>query len=303
MEIRVHPDVAAAVERRQPVVALESTLIAHGLTRPDNHVVAEQIERQARSRDAQPATIAMLGGIAHVGLDAEQLTLVTGTDMAKLSERDLAVAAAKRVDGATTVAATATVAASAGIAVFATGGLGGVHRDANISWDVSADLLALSRTPVVVVCAGVKSILDIPATVEHLETLGVTVIGYRTRRFPGFYLTDGGIDVGWTVDDVDEIAAIYHGQRALNVPGALVVVNPLPPDRQLDPDLHDRSLSDGLIAAVARGVTGAALTPFLLAQLHETTGGRSLAVNIDLVLRNVSLAADIAAAVSRSARA
>ena len=300
MKTRVRSQVASALAGGRPAVALESTLIAHGLPRPDNLAVAERIEAVIRSEDAQPATIAVLDGVACVGLESEQLAAVaTNPDIAKLSERDLPVAAAKRLDGATTVAATAALAHRSGIDVFATGGLGGVHRDAARTWDVSADLGTLARTPIILVCAGVKSILDVAATLERLESLGVTVVGYRTDRFAGFYRSDSGQPVPWTVDDVDEIADIHHARAGLGMRSALVVANPVPEAAQLVQDLHDRALASGLDLAAAHGVTGRELTPFLLAHFREVTGGRSLEVNIDLVLRNVTLAARIAHAVLR----
>jgi len=300
MKTRVRSQVASALAGGRPAVALESTLIAHGLPRPDNLAVAERIEAAIRSEDAQPATIAVLDGVACVGLESEQLAAVAANpDIAKLSERDLPVAAAKRLDGATTVAATAALAHRSGIDVFATGGLGGVHRDAARTWDVSADLGTLARTPIILVCAGVKSILDVAATLERLESLGVTVVGYRTDRFAGFYRSDSGQPVPWTVDDVDEIADIHHARAGLGMRSALVVANPVPEAAQLVQDLHDRALASGLDLAAAHGVTGRELTPFLLAHFREVTGGRSLEVNIDLVLRNVTLAARIAHAVLR----
>jgi pseudouridine-5'-phosphate glycosidase len=300
MKTRVRSQVASALAGGRPAVALESTLIAHGLPRPDNLAVAERIEAVIRSEDAQPATIAVLDGVACVGLESEQLAAVAANpDIAKLSERDLPVAAAKRLDGATTVAATAALAHRSGIDVFATGGLGGVHRDAARTWDVSADLGTLARTPIILVCAGVKSILDVAATLERLESLGVTVVGYRTDRFAGFYRSDSGQPVPWTVDDVDEIADIHHARAGLGMRSALVVANPVPEAAQLVQDLHDRALASGLDLAAAHGVTGRELTPFLLAHFREVTGGRSLEVNIDLVLRNVTLAARIAHAVLR----
>ena len=304
MEIRVGTEVATALADGQAAVAMESTLIAHGLPRPDNLAVAERIEGAARTEGAQPATVAVLGGVAHVGLDHDQLVRVAGDpDVAKLSERDLPVAAAKRIDGATTVAATALLAERAGIDVFATGGLGGVHRGASQTWDVSADLHTLAHTPIVVVCAGVKSILDVAATLEQLESLGVTVVGYRTERFAGFYRRDSGQPVPWTVNDVHEIAAIHRARAALGLRSALVVANPLPEDEQLEAELHDRALASGLEAAQARGIAGRDLTPFLLAHFHAETGGRSLEVNIRLVLRNVALAAQVAAALTTSSSA
>lgn len=302
MEIHLHPDVADAIARSRPVVALETTLIAHGLPRPDNLEVARRIESRVREGGALPATIAVLGGVAHVGLDRHGLERVAGGDLAKLSERDLMVAAATGIDGATTVAATASLAHRAGIAVFATGGLGGVHRDATQTWDVSADLATLARTPVVVVCAGVKSILDVPATLEHLETLGVPVVGYRTDRFAGFYRSDAGLPVPWTVDDAEQIAAVHRARAGTGTRAALIVANPLPAAQQLDPGLHDRALSGGLERAAAQGVSGSALTPFLLAHLHDATGGRSLDVNVRLVLRNAELGAQVAVALARDGR-
>jgi pseudouridine-5'-phosphate glycosidase len=299
MEIRVRSQIAAALAGGQPTVALESTIIAHGLPRPDNLSVARDIERVARSEGAQPATIAVLDGVAHVGLEHGQLARVAGGDLVKLSARDLPVAAAKALDGATTVAATATLAQHVGIDVFATGGLGGVHRGASHTWDVSADLGVLARTPIVMVCAGVKSILDVAATLERLETLGVTVVGYRTDRFAGFYRSDSGQPVPWTVHDADEIAAIHLARAALGSPSALVVANPVPEDEQLDADLHDGALASGLARAQAQGITGGRLTPFLLAHFREATGGRALDVNIRLVLRNAALAAQVAQAVAR----
>jgi pseudouridine-5'-phosphate glycosidase len=216
--------------------------------------------------------------------------------MAKLSVRDLALAAARGADGATTVAATAHLAAHVGIRVFATGGLGGVHRDARESWDESADLLALARTPITVVAAGVKSILDVGATLERLETLGVAVAGWRTSRFPGFYLTDGGFDLDWSVERPDEVAAAMAAADALGVESALVVANPVDAARQLDPGEHERVLADGLERARAAGASGKAVTPFLLDHLHRETQGRSLEVNIAVARGNAAVAGAIAAA-------
>jgi pseudouridine-5'-phosphate glycosidase len=293
--IRVRPEVAAALAAGRPVVALESTIVAHGLPRPDNLTVARQIEQTVREQGAQPATIGMVGGEIVVGLDDAELTrLATRDDVAKLSVRDLAPAAVAGLDGATTVASTAVIAARAGIGVFATGGLGGVHREP--PYDESADLVTLARTPVCVVCAGVKSILDVQATLERLETLGVAVVGYRTRRFPGFYLTDSGYEIDWSADSPAEVAQQLAAQREQRVSGgALVLVNPLPTDEQLDPELHARVLADGLAAAAAAQVTGKRVTPFLLAYFHRATDGQSLAVNVRIILRNAELAARVAA--------
>jgi pseudouridine-5'-phosphate glycosidase len=297
-QVRFGEHVRAALSTDQPVVALESTIIAHGLPRPRNLDVARQIEATVRDNGAVPATIGVIAGEPVVGLDDDELTYLATTDgVAKLSVRDLAVAAATKADGATTVASTAALAAHAGIAVFATGGLGGVHRGAGTSFDESADLVTLGRTPVLVVCAGVKSILDVGATLERLETLGVTVVGFGSRRFPGFYLTDSGFDLDWSIDRPDELAAILHAQQGQQVHhGAIVVANPLPPDQQLDPGLHDRVLRDGLAGLERDGVTGKAVTPYLLAHFHEATGGQSLEVNVRLVLANAALAAQVAAA-------
>jgi pseudouridine-5'-phosphate glycosidase len=295
-EIRYGAEVAAARRDGRPVVALESTIVAHGLPRPDNLRVAREIEQAVRDNGAVPATIGMVAGELVVGLDDVQLTrLATADGVAKLSVRDLALAAAHGADGATTVAGTSAVAAAAGIRVFATGGLGGVHRDAARSFDESADLVTLARTPIVVVCAGVKSILDVGATLERLETLGVAVAGYRTRRFPGFYITDSGFDLDWSIDSPAEAAAALRAQCEQGVHrGALVVANPLPAGEQLDPALHDRVLAEGLTMMDRDRIAGKAVTPFLLAHFHTATEGRSLDVNIRLILRNAALAAQIA---------
>lgn len=296
--IRFGDEVRAALDAGTPVVALESTIIAHGLPRPANLTVARQIEATVRAEGAVPATIGMIGGEVIVGLDDREVTrLAERDDVVKLSVRDLAPAAAKGVDGATTVAATAAVASSAGIDVFATGGLGGVHRGASTSYDESADLAALSRLPIAVVCAGVKSILDVGATLERLETLGIAVVGYRTRRFPGFYLSDSGFELDWSFDDPKEVADMLRATKAQGVQrGAVIVANPLPPSEQLDPALHDRVLTEALSGIEREHITGKAVTPFLLAHFHETTGGRSLDVNVRIILRNAALAAQIAVA-------
>ncbi|MGX7670896.1 pseudouridine-5'-phosphate glycosidase [Plantactinospora sp. DSM 117369] len=297
-QIRYGAEVAEALRAGRPVVALESTIVSHGLPRPDNLRVAREIEAAVRAEGAVPATIGMVEGVLVVGLDDAQLTRLASSDgVAKLSVRDLALAAATGADGATTVAATSAVAAAAGIRVFATGGLGGVHREAAQTFDESADLTTLSRTPIAVVCAGVKSILDVGATLERLETLGVAVAGYRSRRFPGFFITDGGFDLDWSLDSPEQVAAVLAARTAHGVqPGALIVANPLPTDEQLDPALHDRTLADGLARLAADGVTGKAVTPFLLAHFHSATEGASLAVNVRIILRNAALAAQIAVA-------
>ncbi len=295
--LSVHPEVAAALASRAPVVALESTIISHGLPRPDNLGIARRVEQAVRDSGAVPATVAMLGGTVHVGLDHEQLeSVATRDDVVKVSVRDLATLAARGGNGATTVASTCHVAHLAGIAVFATGGLGGVHRGAQDTWDESADLTTLGRTPIAVVCAGVKSILDVAATLERLETLSVGVLGYGTDRFPGFYLTDSGHPVEFRVDSPREVAAVLAARRVLDLRAALVVANPLPPDQALDPQLHQRVLAGGLAAADAAGVTGKAVTPFLLEYFHRESAGASLAANVAIILANAALAGRIAAA-------
>ena len=298
--IRYGDDVTAALTRGAPIVALESTIVAHGLPRPDNLTVARQIEATVRDNGAVPATIGMIGGEIVCGLsDAELARLATVDGVAKLSVRDLPVAAAAGLDGATTVASTSAIAAAAGISVFATGGLGGVHRDAARTFDESADLVTLARTRIAVVCAGVKSILDVPATLERLETLGVTVVGYRTRQFPGFFIADSGYPLDWSVASPGEVAALLHAQRDQNVGGAgVLIANPLRADEQLDPALHDETLATGLSMMEAQGITGKAVTPFLLAHFHSATHGKSLAVNVRIILRNATLAAQIASALT-----
>jgi pseudouridine-5'-phosphate glycosidase len=288
--------VADALAAGRPVVALETAIVTHGLPRPRNLEVAREAEAAVREGGALPATIAMVGGSAHVGLDDETLsTLAAREDAAKCGIRDLAPVAASGGWGGTTVAATAHLAWRAGVRVFATGGLGGVHRGARDTWDESADLEALARTGIVVVCAGVKSILDVGATLERLETLNVTVVGLGTDRFPGFYLTDSGHPVPWRVESAAEAAALVRAREEVGTEGsAVVVANPLPAGEQLDPDLHDRVLAEGLAAAEREGVSGKEATPFLLDHLARETEGASLEANVRLVLRNARLAAEIA---------
>jgi pseudouridine-5'-phosphate glycosidase len=292
----LNDEVRAAIADGTGVVALESTIIAHGLPRPRNAEVARELEAVVRAAGAVPATIAMLDGEVHVGLEDWGLRRIAGHEVAKLSVRDLPLAAARRANGATTVAATAHLAVAAGIRVFATGGLGGVHRDARESWDESADLLALARTPITVVAAGVKSILDVGATLERLETLGVAVAGWRTDRFPGFYLADGGFDLDWRVEGAEEVAAAMAAADELGVQSALLVANPIAAEQQLDPAEHERVLAEGLELARAQGVTGKAVTPFLLDHLHRATDGRSLEVNVAVARANAAVAGEIAAA-------
>jgi pseudouridylate synthase len=300
--VHVAEEVAAALAERRPVVALESTIISHGLPRPDNLRIAGEIESAVRSAGAVPATVALLDGVAHVGLDADELTRVAGDpDVMKVGVRDLAAAAARGLSGATTVASTTHLAARAGISVFATGGLGGVHRGAADSWDESADLTTLSRTPVLVVCSGVKSILDVPATLERLETLNVAILGYRTDRFPGFYLADSGHRLDWQVDSPEEVARVLTARRLLGTDAyGIVLANPVEREHELHRDLHDRVLASGLAAAAADDVQGKEVTPFLLEYFHRETAGASLATNVALVLANARLAGEVAAAQARS---
>lgn len=293
--VSVAPEVSAALRAGRPVVALESTIISHGLPRPGNVDVAHQIEAAVRSNGAVPATIAIVDGVVRVGLDGAALAIVAGSDdVAKASVRDVPLVVARGGHGATTVASTAQLAALVGIEVFATGGLGGVHRGASQTFDESADLTTLGTTPITVVSAGVKSILDVAATLERLETLNVAVVGFGTDRFPGFYLSDSGHPAPARVDTVSEIAAVMAARADLGATAALLVANPLPLDRQIDPQLHARLLTTGLAAAEQSGVTGKDVTPFLLAHFHRESNGESLRANIEIILANAALAAAIA---------
>ncbi|MGA4842651.1 pseudouridine-5'-phosphate glycosidase [Streptomyces sp. G45] len=297
----VSDDVQAALAERRPVVALESTIIAHGLPRPRNLRVALELEEAVRDEGAVPATIAVLDGRPHIGLGKEQVERIASEDgVRKLSQRDLPLAIAAGASGATTVSATALLAARAGLRVFATGGLGGVHRGWTVTQDESADLGLLARTRITVVCAGVKSVLDVAATLERLETLGVAVAGYGTDRFPGFYLRDSGHPVDWTLRTPHEVAGVMRAQDALAAPpSALVVANPVPQDEQLDPALHARVLDEALRECDAHGVSGQAVTPFLLDYLMRHTDGASLEANLAAIRGNVRLAARIATAWAR----
>ncbi|MFC7865759.1 pseudouridine-5'-phosphate glycosidase [Streptomyces murinus] len=301
MVLVVSEEVREAIETRRPVVALESTIIAHGLPRPRNLRVALELEDAVRGEGAVPATVAVLDGRPLIGLDKAQLERVANDGgIRKLGHRDLPFAVAARASGATTVSATARLAALAGIRVFATGGLGGVHREWTVTQDESADLGLLARTGITVVCAGVKSILDVPATLQRLETLGVAVAGYGTDRFPGFYLSDSGHPVDWTLNAPEEVAEVMRAQDALGVvESALIVANPVPEAEQLDPELHARVLDEALAACAERGVTGQAVTPFLLDYLVRHTDGASLRANLAAVRGNVRLGARIATAWAR----
>lgn len=292
-------EVAAALAAGDPVVALESTIISHGLPRPRNHEAALEFEAILRDAGVVPATIAVLDGVPRIGLDADGVRRIAEEDLAKASVRDLPILAARGASGATTVAATARLAHLAGIRVFATGGLGGVHRGAAESFDESADLTTLADTPITVVSAGVKSVLDIAATLERLETFSVPVVGYGTTRFPAFWLRESGLDLDWAVDGADDVARIMAERDALGAPQGIVVANPIPAAQQWDPAEHDRVLADAFAAADAAGVTGKAVTPFLLGWIVEASGGRSLEVNLDLARNNVAVAAEIARAWAR----
>ena len=292
----VSPEVAAALAEGRPVVALESTIISHGLPRPRNHEAAIEFEQSLRDQGVTPATIAILDGVPQIGLDAKGVDRIANEDLAKASVRDIPILSAKRASGATTVAATAHLASLAGVRVFATGGLGGVHRGAIDTFDESADLSTLAVTPITVVSAGVKSVLDIPATLERLETLSVPVIGYKTREFPAFWLTKSGFTLDWSLDSAAEIALAMQAQDELGHGQGMVVANPIPEHLQWDPAEHDRVIQIAFKAADAAGVTGKAVTPFLLGFIVGESGGRSLEVNLELARNNVRLAGQIAIA-------
>ena len=299
-------EVEAALTAGEPVVALESTIISHGLPRPRNHEAALEFEAILRERGVVPATIAVLDGIPRIGLDAEGVRRISDEDMTKASVRDLPVLTALGRSGATTVAATARLAALAGIRVFATGGLGGVHRGASTTFDESADLPTLAENPITVVSAGVKSVLDIPATLERLETLSIPVLGYGTREFPAFWLRESGYQLDFAVGEgavgegaqsaADEVAAVMRARDDLGARAGIVVANPVPLAEQWDPEEHNRVLAEAWAAADASGVRGKAVTPFLLGYIVDASGGRSLEVNLDLARNNVRVAADIAIA-------
>lgn len=297
-DLKIHPDVEKALKKAKPVVALESTIISHGLPRPRNFQAAKDFEQILIDKGVTPATIAVINGVPTVGLNEEELSLIANQDIPKASVRDLAILSARKVSGATTVAATAHIASRAGVQVFATGGLGGVHRGAVETFDESADITTLASTPIAVVAAGVKSVLDIGATLERLETLSISVVGYKTKIFPSFWLPESDFTIDWQADSVDEIAQIIKSQRKQKSNSALVVANPIPKDKAWDKQEHDRVLTQAFKAADEAGVRGKAVTPFLLQYIVEASGGRSLEVNLDLARNNVSLAADIARAIS-----
>jgi pseudouridine-5'-phosphate glycosidase len=290
------PEVADALATGKPVVALESTIISHGLPRPRNFEAAKEFEQILRSKGVVPATIAILDGVPRIGLDDDGVHRIANEDLAKASVRDIPILAARKESGATTVAATAHLASLAGIRVFATGGLGGVHRGAIETFDESADLSTLAVTPITVVSAGVKSVLDIPATLERLETLSVPVIGFKTKEFPAFWLTHSGYTLDWSLDSAQQVALAMKAQDQLGHGQGMVVANPIPIEKQWDPMEHDRVLAIAFEAAKRAGVTGKAVTPFLLGFIVEESKGKSLEVNLDLARNNVSVAAEIAKA-------
>jgi pseudouridine-5'-phosphate glycosidase len=291
----VSPRVSAALAAGEAVVALESTIISHGLPRPDNYTAAQKFEEILQQRGVTPATIAIVDGVPKVGLGPEDLERIAADEsVVKVGSRDIAIAMARKVTGGTTVAATSVLAARAGLRVFATGGLGGVHRGAAETFDESADLTVLSRTPITVVSAGVKSILDIPATLERLETLSVAVVGFRTSRFPAFWLSDSGYNLDWRVDSPEEIADIMAARDAFGEPSALLVANPLPAELQLDPGVLDDAMGEALALAAEQGIRGKAVSPFLLDRIQQVTGGASVEVNLTIARGNIELAGQIA---------
>jgi pseudouridylate synthase len=303
-QLQLSHRVGAALAAGAPVVALESTIISHGLPRPGNLAAAKQFEESLYGLGVTPATIAIVDGVPKIGLTPDELERVaTDESVVKVSSRDIGIAMARKVTGGTTVAATSVLAARAGIRVFATGGLGGVHRGAAESFDESADLTVLSRTPITVVSAGVKSILDIPATLERLETLSVAVVGYRTSRFPAFWLSDSGCDLDWRADTPEEIADIIAAREAFGEPSALLVANPVPATRQLNPGVLDGALGEALAIAKEQGIRGKAVSPFLLDRIKDATGGASVEVNLEIARGNIELAGQISLALAQRASA
>ena len=296
--LKISPAVQKALDEGRPVLALESTIISHGMPYPQNLETARLCEAEARKHGVEPATVAIIHGKLCAGLTDEELEYLAkaGPKVAKASRRDLPILAARGADGATTVAATMIVAAMAGIHVFATGGIGGVHRGAEVTMDISADLEELARTPVAVVCAGAKSILDLGLTLEYLETKGVPVLGYRTETLPAFYTDESDFKVDYRMDSPMEIAAAITAQRDMGYPGGMLITNPIPHQYAMPKDVIDAAINQALAEAKEQGIKGKATTPFLLARVCELTGGESLKSNIKLVLNNVALGAQIAAA-------
>ncbi len=292
--VAISPRVSKALSENRPVVALESTIISHGLPFPQNLAAAKEFEQILIDAGVEPATIAVIDGVPTVGLDESQIEILAQGDIAKASVRDLGILRAKGVSGATTVAATAYIAAKAGINVFATGGLGGVHREFFESFDESADLSELAKASIVVVAAGVKSVLDIAATLERLETLSVQVVGYQTNDFPSFWLPTSGYELDWSVENANEVARVLLGARESGLESAVLLANPVPAAQAWEKQEHDRVLEKALSSAKQQGIRGKAVTPFLLEFIVNESGGRSLAVNLDLVRNNIRVAAEVA---------
>ena len=297
----IAPEVRKALEEGRPVVALESTIISHGMPYPQNVETALNVEKIIRDNGAVPATIAVIKGRLKAGLSPEEIDYLgkTGTAVAKASRRDLPVLVAEGRDGATTVTTTMIIAHMAGIRIFATGGIGGVHRGAETTMDISADLEELSQTPVMVVCAGAKSILDLGLTLEYLETHGVPVIGYGTKELPAFYTRKSGFAVDYELDTPAELAAAFHAQRELGLKNGMLVTNPIPEEYSMDPAVINAAIEKAVADAKAQGIHGKQTTPFLLAAIKDITGGDSLASNIQLVYNNARLAAKTAAELSK----
>ena len=295
----VNPEVAEAVKAGRPVVALESTIISHGMPYPQNVETALTVEKIIRDNGAVPATIAILGGRLKTGLTPDEIEYLgkAGTKVTKASRRDLPVLAARGMDGATTVTTTMIIAHMAGISVFATGGIGGVHRGAETTMDISADLEELANTPVMVICAGAKSILDLGLTLEYLETHGVPVLGYGTKELPAFYTRKSGFSVDYEIDSPEELAAVFRAQREMGMKGGILVTNPIPEEYSMDPDVINKAINEAIEDSVRDGIHGKETTPYLLAKVKDITGGDSLESNIRLVFNNATLAAKTAAAI------
>ncbi len=298
--LAVSDEVREALESGKPVVALESTIISHGMPYPRNVETALNVERIIREHGAVPATIAIIQGKMTVGCTAEQIEYLgkRGLDVPKASRRDLPVLLAKGEDGATTVTTTMIAAALAGVKVFATGGIGGVHRGAETTMDISADLEELAQTPVLVVCAGCKSILDIGLTLEYLETKGVPVLGYKTKEMPAFYTTHSGFQVDYQMDSPADVAAVFRAKTACGLKGGMLLANPIPPQYAMDLDYINANIEQALAECEAKGIKGKAITPFLLDRIQRLTGGASLEANIQLVYNNVAVGAEVAQALA-----
>lgn len=297
----VAPEVAEAVRNNKPVVALESTIISHGMPYPQNVETALNVEKVIRDNGAVPATTAIIGGRLKAGLSKEEIEYLgkTGQGVTKVSRRDIPVIVAKGMDGASTVATTMIIAAMAGVKIFATGGVGGVHRGAQQTFDISADLEELAHTPVTVVCAGAKAILDLPLTLEYLETQGVPVLGYQTEELPAFYTRKSGLSVDYRIDTPQELAKVIHVKKELGLQGGILVTNPIPEEYSMDPDTINRAIDQAVEESKQQGIHGKDTTPFLLARVKDITGGDSLDSNIQLVYNNAKVAAQTAVELSK----